>query len=307
MRYPLLFSILFLVVLQSLEAQQIVYQRDTTHDCGLLDGKQGMYTGLYENCPFDSLYHKISPDSALQFPLRIGIVQLDSTERKVKQADISLTIHHLNNAFFYAGIQFYISRIDWLESPYVISDLSSNAYQPYIKFSEQYDLEDTISLFVFDYDPDLCKVDETSVSCGRTGGFSFILSEQTNNVVLSRFDIGDHKIINHEFGHFFGLFHTFEKAFGEELISGENCATAGDQICDTPADPGAVYEVYVNYSKCEMQSNYNHDQKATYQPLINNYMSYYKPCYLKAYEFTPMQYELLYTAARMDIRRSLAD
>ncbi|MEO7264887.1 MAG: M43 family zinc metalloprotease [Ferruginibacter sp.] len=42
---------------------------------------------------------------------------------------------------------------------------------------------------------------------------------------------------SHEVGHCMGLNHTFETAFGLENINGNNCGTAGDRVCDTPADP----------------------------------------------------------------------
>lgn len=43
----------------------------------------------------------------------------------------------------------------------------------------------------------------------------------------------------HEVGHYFDLFHTDEAFMTPiECTSGANCATAGDLVCDTPADPG---------------------------------------------------------------------
>lgn len=41
----------------------------------------------------------------------------------------------------------------------------------------------------------------------------------------------------HEVGHCLDLYHTHETAFGTENINGNNCGTAGDLVCDTPADP----------------------------------------------------------------------
>ena len=56
---------------------------------------------------------------------------------------------------------------------------------------------------------------------------------------------------------FSDLYHTFEDyQFGKEKADGSNCAEAGDRLCDTPADPGSIYEVHVNYSLCEIDREY---------------------------------------------------
>lgn len=47
-------------------------------------------------------------------------------------------------------------------------------------------------------------------------------------------------IMVHEAGHCLGLYHTHETAFGTESTNGSNCITAGDKICDTPADPNLL-------------------------------------------------------------------
>jgi hypothetical protein len=41
----------------------------------------------------------------------------------------------------------------------------------------------------------------------------------------------------HNMGIYFGLYRTNETENGLELVDGSNCETAGDMICDTPADP----------------------------------------------------------------------
>lgn len=78
----------------------------------------------------------------------------------------------------------------------------------------------------------------------------------------------------HEMGHFWGLEHTFENA-PEELADGSNCATAGDKICDTPADPyvqnsGIEYLTGCVFTWMGLDPNGDF-----YDPDVGNIMSYY--------------------------------
>ena len=243
----------------------------------------------------------------LTFPLRVSIVTSASDPVYADTALIRHTVDILNDGFTNAFIHFKLIRIDTIYSTLLISDLVKNGYQPYRTFSSRHDLPDTITLYLFDYDKNLCKHEGSSISCSRSGGFSYVLSRATNNVVMSKFELGDYKIIVHEFGHFFGLYHTFEDyQFGKEKPDGTNCDTAGDRFCDTPADPGNVYEVYVNYSTCEMTGYADPETGVEYRPMLNNYMAYYRPCYLKKYEFTPMQLAFIYTASRSNLRKNFS-
>ena len=91
-------------------------------------------------------------------------------------------------------------------------------------------------------------------------------------------------VILHEMGHFFGLYHTFETSFGNELVNGSNCATAGDLVCDTPADPGLSNTPPPD---CQLSPYTKDANNEWYVPHIGNIMSYYDcPCGL----FTTGQY-----------------
>lgn len=86
------------------------------------------------------------------------------------------------------------------------------------------------------------------------------------------------KTIAHELGHFFGLLHPHETFFGVELAEDRtNCATTGDLICDTPAEPSLLE--YVNEKTClytgNTQSPIPVDATGTpYMPSVVNLMSY---------------------------------
>jgi len=199
-------------------------------------------------------------------------------------------------------VVFFIDRTDVILSNLKLEDLSQDLYAPYNDFSDTYDAPDLLSVYIFDHKKEFCNISATSISCGRTGGFSYILSERTNNIVMSRFDISDIKVLAHEMGHFWGLYHTFEEAqYGKDDLSKENCHLLGDRICDTPGDPGAIFEVYVNYVTCETL-NLKNEAGKEYKPMIENYMGHYKPCYLKEFKFTPQQLKVMEVAATLPMR-----
>jgi hypothetical protein len=92
-----------------------------------------------------------------------------------------------------------------------------------------------------------------------------------NYMVLSHRCVTDGKCWSHEMGHFFSLFHTFETASGAELVNGSNCTTAGDLICDTPAD---INPAPVN-GACQWSGVYKDANLQLYTPIIGNIMSYH--------------------------------
>lgn len=86
------------------------------------------------------------------------------------------------------------------------------------------------------------------------------------------------RALPHEMGHFFGLFNTYEG--GDELVNGSNCLTAGDRICDTPADPyvqGTSADSYLN-DNCVFISELVDRNNDDYLPDVCNVMSYYEGC-----------------------------
>jgi hypothetical protein len=228
------------------------------------------------------------------FPLRVVVVMRPGKPQLVNQERLKRGISILNDGLKDAWIQFRVVEQKIISLNATIASLRENDYEGYYTLSQKYDLRDTCTLYLVDNEDDLCK----NFSCSRTSGFANILSTYTNNVVLDKFFLDDHKVIVHEFGHYFGLYHTAEQAtFGIEKVDGSNCETAGDRICDTPADPGELYSVYVNPSGCYMQGLKEKGTGLEYYPMIQNYMSYYNPCYMRPYRFSRGQLEVILNAA----------
>jgi hypothetical protein len=96
------------------------------------------------------------------------------------------------------------------------------------------------------------------------------------------------KTLTHELGHYFGLFHTFERAKnGIEFVDGSNCLTTGDLICDTPADPSGTA---ATDGFCDLKTPDTDPNGDYYTPNACNIMSYYNnPC--NDIHFTTGQYD----------------
>ncbi|WP_207506029.1 zinc-dependent metalloprotease [Telluribacter humicola] len=110
------------------------------------------------------------------------------------------------------------------------------------------------------------------------------------------------EVIPHEMGHYFGLLHTHEHGSSGNLDpatreyvtrgAGANCTYAGDQICDTPADPYLLLitsDRQLAQSSCSSGFMSTMDpQREVYRPDVTNLMSYYRGCRTS---LTPQQYD----------------
>jgi PKD repeat protein len=94
----------------------------------------------------------------------------------------------------------------------------------------------------------------------------------TDRVFMANGCTSNGNTLAHELGHYFGLYHPHEVAFGAELVDGSNCTKAGDKLCSTPADPNLSDKV--NSSNCSYTGNGKDANGDFYVPMIENIMSY---------------------------------
>lgn len=84
----------------------------------------------------------------------------------------------------------------------------------------------------------------------------------------------------HEVGHVFGLYHTFETAYGAESVarsgSCKDCEDDGDYLCDTPADPDDedAYLAFNTDASCMYTGTKLDECSSLYTPAVNNIMAY---------------------------------
>ncbi len=131
-------------------------------------------------------------------------------------------------------------------------------------------------------------------------GYAYFPNNQSSlmkkdRVIMQNTCVDDACTLPHEMGHYFALYHTHGKTnFGttDELVSKANCGVAGDELCDTPADP-------MIFGKVDRDCRYIGKDKdkngALYAPPTTNMMSYSNNNCLR--EFTKEQYARINHAA----------
>ena len=145
----------------------------------------------------------------------------------VTREEIELELDAVNIQFEQAGIHFFICSFGEL-----YGQTSFSADQMDIVNRELH-VDGQINLYI----PRIFTRIGNIQLCGRAS-FPWEGDPHERYVVVSRKCLGNGSTLLHELGHFYGLLHTHETSNGAEFVNGENCSTAGDLLCDTPADPG---------------------------------------------------------------------
>ncbi|MEM9918040.1 MAG: PKD domain-containing protein [Bacteroidota bacterium] len=204
-------------------------------------------------------------------PIQLHIIRDDDGNDGLSAEEFIAALKIVNDHFKAANIHFYqCSGINYIDD---------TDYYNYDK-SEMWDLDRDhgVPNVVNIYTTRNVLSGTTSI-CGHAqfpGGLDFVMlaNSCTNNG----------STFAHELGHYFDLYHTHTTAFGPEAVDGSDCATQGDMLCDTPADPRLSGLLDPGCAYNGTDTDENGDQ---YEPEPTNVMSYArKEC--RTY-FTPGQ------------------
>jgi hypothetical protein len=129
--------------------------------------------------------------------------------------------------FYYAGMDvvFYSLDVDYVDSDFYYFNITTMADINALRGENV--VPDAINIYYTPNLPGLC-------------GISSFTHSSVQGIVMNNYCSGvpsDRVTMPHEIGHYFNLYHTHETAFGAEYVDGSNCGSAGDLLCDTPADP----------------------------------------------------------------------
>ena len=223
---------------------------------------------------------------AVSLPIKIHIVLKNNGYGDVSSS-LNSVFSNLNFWFANMGVSFYqYGSIDYIYSDNYYSFSYYNDQKPIM---ENYAVNNAINLFfVGPLDLGATKAGFANFPIGLCCPSSQSYSSQNSNSIFISTSFSmkyqAEKTIPHEMGHYFGLLHTHETYYGNERVNGSNCSSAGDQICDTPADPHEIItgvevcrKKYLN-GTCYWGCTNTDANGNIYNPQLDNIMSYYDDC-----------------------------
>lgn len=234
-----------------------------TKVCGTTTTKEYMEADVLQSQQQEQMRGLFYPNKCLNKTLSITVyITKDSTgQTNISLPSIQAAINNLNTVFAPICLSFQICQTLYIDN------------FNYDDFKHADDDEEVRTLY---YTPNTINIyfvkSLISASGANVAGYAY-LPGGPDCIMLTKSSVGSAKTIPHEFGHFFGLYHTFETLNGVENINGSNCTVAGDLVCDTPADNDPTGQ---NVSSDCQPNPYGQDAGGNwYVPQIGNLMSYY--------------------------------
>ncbi|MEL7531603.1 MAG: PKD domain-containing protein [Bacteroidota bacterium] len=199
--------------------------------------------------------------SIVMVPVQLHILRRSDGSLGISAADFEAALDRANEIFLPSSIQFYQCA--------PINTIDDDTYSPYDKTEMvALDAAHSVANVINIYSSESVTSGASSI-CGHAqfpGGLDFVMlaNSCTNNG----------STFAHELGHYFNLYHTHETALGTELVNGSNCTSAGDYLCDTPADPRLSTSTNVDVTSCVYTGTSTDTNGDSHNPETDNLMSY---------------------------------
>ncbi|MCI0389934.1 MAG: M43 family zinc metalloprotease [Acidobacteria bacterium] len=267
----LLATILALAIMPAPQSQDKTRQEKKT-ECGTEIPPEQLEVELArKNIP--ALTMGASTETPYYLPITAHIVHRSDGTGGNTPEQVEVVMQGMNQLWAQVGIQFFIyGEIDHINND-THFDVPNNraAHQALKKVNV---VGNTINVYFTRLGP-LC-------------GVSSYTSDSVQGVLMDITSLGcsGPSAFAHEIGHYFNLHHTHETWLDSngiptkvECPNGSNCSTAGDLLCDTPADPGLLDPNGLT----RVNGDCSYDNSAftpttcdttQYTPLTNNLMSY---------------------------------
>jgi hypothetical protein len=238
-------------------------------------------------------------DTVYSVPIKFHIVRNDTGYSIIDEVTIEKVLDTLNYYFINASIQFeQCGAVNFIDNSSLTTFDAPQEENLLIKNNEK---PRVINMYF---------ADSVILNNVLLCGFAYLpTGDDPKRIYINNVCALSGNTISHEMGHMFSMLHThgptdFESS--NELVDGSNCQTAGDELCDTPADPNLAGKVQYDMFNggCKYTSNVVDAKGQPYNPLLDNIMSYTLPnC---AENFTDGQYGRIFNSLFYHKRIELA-
>lgn len=190
--------------------------------------------------------------------ITLHIVNDENGNRGIDMSVINQAVSELNIGFEKVELQFRIDNINDIAN-YHFNDLQRGDQEQDLLV--QYYSVNTINLYLVsalhnESNNDIC-------------AFTYYPSANIDAVFIDKDCLNGRQLVR-QIGHFLNLYHTHETQFGNELVDKSNCTTAGDLVCDTPADP----ELSGLVANCKYLGSLTDSNGDYFVPTTHNFMSF---------------------------------
>ncbi|MFZ4427818.1 MAG: GEVED domain-containing protein [Saprospiraceae bacterium] len=206
----------------------------------------------------------------VNLPVQFHVVRSATGQTDVTNSTLERAVVVLNEYFANAGLRFFqCASVKYIDDNtlrnFFISQQSALVARSYVA--------NVVNIYCV-----------PTIEGGGVGGYTYLPGSRQPDLIVMDDGLLTSTTLTHEMGHFFGLLHTHGMAncgnvlpATDELVDGSNCSTAGDLVCDTPADPGllgigcAQYQVDAscNYTGLALDA-----RGQPFSPDVRNIMSY---------------------------------
>lgn len=168
----------------------------------------------------------LNPQLNVSLDIQVFVVNSEDGEAHFFPAELSLGILSANKFFENIGIQFHTSDYQIVpEYEYAVILHKDSTVEMQVKYAKK----DYINLFL---------VDSINLEEWPYHGYTTFPVDSLYNSIFLNKEYLSGNYITALLGNFMGLLNTHESFGGEEAVNRQNCAEAGDYLCDTEADPG---------------------------------------------------------------------
>ncbi len=196
----------------------------------LTAGEAAMARALMEAGVYDLAGAERGADSFIYVPLTFHVVRRSNGAGGLPPERLDQALIDANIAYAPAGIAFCRpGPIDYIDSDNFYLNINTQGEIDQLRTTNV--VPNTINIYF---------TEELFIGASSLCGISAFTFSSVQGIVMRNSCTAlptNASTFPHEIGHYFDLFHTHETANGRECVNGSNCATAGDLVCDTPADP----------------------------------------------------------------------